>query len=143
MDDHIMSMHLLELEEYYFTHIQILTNPQHDPEHNINKYDLSTEVNLIKSRQQQREYRLELSISNTQGYQKYNIPYHINLSMIGYFTIHPDIPQHQWDDFIATNGTMMLYSAARELVLSNTSRSVWGAFLLPTVTFDEFQESWS
>ena len=104
------------------------------------EYDMSAKLRMLKPSDSATHYSLEFALSNSEDYQRCNLPYGVNLFMIGHFTIHPDIPENEWDDLVANNGTMMLHSAARELVLSMTSRCSWGSFLLPTITVDELYQ---
>lgn len=60
----------------------------------------------------------------------------------GEFEIHPDFPAEKTEDLVKMNGGAILYAAARELILTLTSRSAHGPFEIPTIDARMFlQES--
>lgn len=65
-----------------------------------------------------------------------NFPYKFEVAMLGIFD-GSKLPEEKREQLVAVNGASLLYSSARELLISLTSRSVGGAVLLPTVQFTD------
>jgi preprotein translocase subunit SecB len=60
-------------------------------------------------------------------------PYLIELIAVGFFEVNSD-----WPDpikLLEINGATILYSAAREFLITITSRGPWGAIPLPATSF--------
>lgn len=66
-------------------------------------------------------------------------PYKLEIELLGVFD-GERLSEEKRDALVAVNGASLLYGAAREIVLGLTSRSLMGAVLLPSVTFESFGE---
>ena len=64
---------------------------------------------------------------------KYFFPYAIHLVVVGLFTIDKKFPDHE--KLLRVTGASMLYSAAREFIITVTSRGPWSEVIIPTVSF--------
>jgi preprotein translocase subunit SecB len=62
-----------------------------------------------------------------------------SIAVRGIFEIHPGFPENRREELIRVTGASILYGAVREMILNITSRSLKGAFLVPTVSFVEAQ----
>lgn len=75
----------------------------------------------------------EIAIENTVGKR---CPYTIDIELQGFFTIDPRFAKpREREDIVLVNGASILYGAIREMVLTITSRSIFGAMQLPTMDF--------
>ncbi len=66
-------------------------------------------------------------------------PYNITISMVAEY--HWNGPANTWKDVakvVGVSGCSMIYGHCRELILLLTGRSVHGTFLLPAVSFQDF-----
>lgn len=61
--------------------------------------------------------------------------YEAEITVQGKVEIDEAFPQDRKEQLALVNGFSLLYSAAREMLLSVTVRSVYGAVTLPTVSF--------
>lgn len=64
-------------------------------------------------------------------------PYEINLLVVGHFSGDPAAASEK--DFVnqvVISGPNLLYGAARERIMSMTTRSAWGEYILPAVVFE-------
>ncbi len=64
-----------------------------------------------------------------------DLPYEIRLHVIGYFQLDPEFEHKDLEHLVQVNGASVLYSAARDFVLTLTSRGPWGPLMLPTINF--------
>lgn len=64
-------------------------------------------------------------------------PYQFALQCIGEFEIDSDCPDEKAAILAAVNGASVLYSACRELLIDQTSKSAHGSLTLPTIRFEE------
>lgn len=97
---------------------------------------LTTKVNTAKSNEDDRQYRVGLQISCSQGEGDF-VPYSIEAELVGFFEVDANIPQEKIGDIVSVNAPAVLYSAARELVLLVTGRGPFPPFLLPCSTFTD------
>ena len=62
-------------------------------------------------------------------------PYDFKIVLVGYFSTHPQLPEQARAVMVKVNAASLLYSAARELLLSATMRGAFPGVVLPTVVF--------
>jgi preprotein translocase subunit SecB len=93
------------------------------------------EVRLVRA--EERLWRCDLTVKcgSPQKVKKSDLPYSLEVGFVGYFRLADSIPDEHADKLVRVNGPALLYSAAREVVLTLTSRSPGPSFLLPSVTF--------
>jgi preprotein translocase subunit SecB len=82
-----------------------------------------------------------LTVSFKRKVKKPPVPYSGTLKIAGFFSVDPSVPKEKMETLLMVNGLSMLYSSAREHVLSVTSRGPWGPFYLPTVSFNPNADS--
>lgn len=63
--------------------------------------------------------------------------YTIDLWLWGFFRISSNFPVQSAEQLVRINGPALLYSVARDMVTTATSRGPYAPLLLPTVTFGE------
>lgn len=128
----------LQLERYFFTRTVANANPGFDPVAAGNAgdvdRDVDVQVHLFRNDADPHEYQLTLAIVPVQVGDA-SPPYELEVEVIGFFTVNPSFERPDIDRLVQVNGASLLYSAAREYVMTVTSRGPWGPFLLPTVNF--------
>ena len=68
-------------------------------------------------------------------------PYDIEMEMMGVFDTN-DLPESKRDVLLLVNGSSMLYSAMREMLLTITQRCMHGPVLLPSVSFVRLEKDY-
>lgn len=63
-------------------------------------------------------------------------PYDIDLLIVGHFSGDPSLDPKEFAEQTVMSGPNILYGAARERIMSLTSRSAWGEYVLPAVVFE-------
>lgn len=63
-------------------------------------------------------------------------PYDIDLLIVGNFSGDPSLDPKEFAEQAVMSGPNILYGAARERIMSLTSRSAWGEYILPAVVFE-------
>lgn len=70
-----------------------------------------------------------------------NYPYEFHVELFGMFECAKELPPPlDAERLVGINGTSILYGVAREMLLSITDKGMWGGFLLPTMSFTDYQE---
>jgi preprotein translocase subunit SecB len=62
-------------------------------------------------------------------------PYQLEIQVVGFFEVAADFPAENMEKLVGITGSSLLYSAAREFILTITSRGPWPAIFLPTITY--------
>lgn len=125
----------LVLKEYFFPVFQVVALPKFSADRDVSDLEYSVDVGLLKA-EKGNEYQLSVEI-RTADFEKSdeNQPsYDINLVALGIFEVNPKWPEPE--KLVKINGASILYSAAREFLITITSRGPWGAVTLPTVSFN-------
>jgi preprotein translocase subunit SecB len=130
----------LILLEYCFPVVQVVANPNINPEANIKATQYDIEVGLAKSENDE-VYQVTVDIASIDDQQEgeQGVPYNIHLVALGHFKVHPEWPDP--DKMVSVNGASILYSAAREFLITITSRGPWGQISLPTKSFNQLKEA--
>ncbi len=122
----------LLLEEYFFPVVQVVANST-PPEEDI-KLNFDINVSLRENENEEEKlYQVAVDIHSTEEVEASKQPYTIHIVAIGIFSVaseFPDIPK-----LLHITGSSMLYSAAREFLITITSRGPWDAISLPTFSF--------
>lgn len=69
-----------------------------------------------------------------------NTPYAIKLDMYGFFQVPEGMPEEIREKIVKTNGTSILYGAAREIIKEMTGRGEFRSILIPTASFAELRK---
>lgn len=64
-----------------------------------------------------------------------NTPYSIKMEMFGYFQVPDEMPEELREKMVKTNGSSILYGAAREIIREMTARGIYRKIYFPTVSF--------
>ncbi|MBX3277616.1 MAG: protein-export chaperone SecB [Acidobacteria bacterium] len=79
-------------------------------------------------------WRSELTIESKEAAGR-RLPYGFRIKYVGFFEVVPQYPSDKVELMVRTNAPALLYSAARETLLTLTARGPVPALILPTVTF--------
>jgi preprotein translocase subunit SecB len=122
----------LQLKHYFIEHFQITAHK----EFNRNKTPkmisdkLKSDVKFLANSKNSKLWQVRLNILFKPD-DIDNFPYDFNLSLVGFFEV--DDPKRK--DIVYINAPAMLYSAAREIIVTITGRGPWGSVILPSVNF--------
>lgn len=124
----------LALIEYCFPVAQVVANPEREIDSDINYIQFDAEVGLSESADGGL-YQVTVEITSIEPMEtdKGKNPYDIHVVALGHFKVHPDWPDPE--KLVRINGASILYSAAREFIITITSRGPWGAITIPTKSF--------
>jgi len=126
----------IKLEEYFFPVVQVVADPSAEEEDQGFKY--KAEVSLSHNEEEDL-YQVAVEISSIPEGKDQKQHYTINLVVIGLFRVASDFPNI--GKLLYVNGSSILYGAAREFLITITSRGPWEALRLPTHSFLEQYES--
>lgn len=123
----------LQLDEYFFPHVQVTADPQAgEPDDSNMEYNVV--VSIVKDgNEKNHQYQVALQISSNPETEEKRQPYFIDIVAIGFFRVHPDWPDPE--KLLNINGASILYSAAREFIITITARGPWGPEMLPAISF--------
>jgi preprotein translocase subunit SecB len=125
----------LQLEMHYFTKVMIEADPCFQPKNDEDQhFGVATKVDLMQHREDPRRWQVVLDI-RTEAPEGKIIPYKVDLQAVGFFTVAPDFEEAKMPKLVHANGTAILYSSAREFLLTITGRGPWPAVYLPTTNF--------
>lgn len=122
----------LEIVDYFFPHIQVTADPLFDAK---SSSALQYEVKSTVDKEDQNGlYQVVVEISSFPENDEIHQAYTVQLVVVGIFRIadqdHPDP-----EKLLKITGASILYSAAREFLITITSRGPWLKTVLPTVSF--------
>jgi preprotein translocase subunit SecB len=137
-DNTALQLSPLQLNKYFIKELHFAVKGDFD-----GKYDqtaefpypqLSARVSHTQSEQNPREWRLELTLESDDS-QSEKFPYTLKIILVGYFTVIEEYPSERANMLAHVNGPSLLYSAAREALVTITGRSGFPAIVLPSVMF--------
>ncbi len=123
---------LLQLKEYFFPVVQVVANATFNDKNDAVETTYNIEPSLVKS-DENNLYQIAIDISSSADDEQDKLPYVVHIVAVGIFEINPE-----WDEpekLLYINGSSILYSAAREFLITITSRGPWDALYLPSVSF--------
>jgi preprotein translocase subunit SecB len=124
----------LQLKHYFLDELsfKVKKNRKPVPMIKLEPGQLHIEVGFGDRESKAGERICELSIS-LDPHAKRSLPFDLRVSMLGWFAVDSE------DDFseslFQTNAPSVLFSAARELIMTVTGRSILWSIMLPTVIF--------
>lgn len=121
----------LIVKEYFFPFVQVSADPDITSEESA-VMDFETKVAVDKD-PDNNTYQVTLEITAMPEDETKRIPYAIHLIVVGMFSV-----DEKWPDpekLLKVNGASILYSAAREFIITVTSRGPWPPTTLPTISF--------
>jgi preprotein translocase subunit SecB len=98
--------------------------------------DVEINNELVQMKNDKDGYAVILNI-DIKAPENKNTPYAIKLEMYGYFKVPQKMPEESRDKIVKTNGTSILYGAAREIIREMTARGGYRPILIPTESFAE------
>jgi preprotein translocase subunit SecB len=103
-------------------------------------YDYEFQVGLVQSEENPLDFQAELSIKTKEkeGCLK---GYDIDLRVVGLFRLDESWPQEKREEALRILCPTMLYSSAREFLLSVTQRGPYPPVYLPTVSFQNLRDA--
>lgn len=107
---------------------------QYDPTASFTYPKLLATVNRVQSESQSRDWRFELTVESDDA-SSVEFPYSLEIVLVGEFTVAEGYPDERAELLARVNGPSLLYSAAREALVTITSRSGFPAIVLPSVLF--------
>lgn len=93
------------------------------------------EIRIVDAGEKLWRCDLTVKCGDPRKVKKSELPYSLEVGFVGLIRIAGSIPEDHAEQLVRVNGPALLYSAAREVVLTLTSRSPGPPFLLPSVTF--------
>ncbi|HEV7375950.1 MAG TPA: protein-export chaperone SecB [Pyrinomonadaceae bacterium] len=131
-----MQLSRLALDDYFIKALSFALSSGFDQDREegseVEPPDLKVRSRLqhLKNKQWRCELRVELP-SDPAG----KFPYAFGLTLVGLFSIEKELSPDSDETLARSNAPAVLFSAAREVLASVSSRSGFPPFLLPTVTF--------
>ena len=125
----------LQLETYFYTKIYIdAGHPDGVSKDETTDVVVNTKTTIKQNIEYPDKWMVILNI-NTKTRDDKPIPYNIDIEVVGMFEIMSNLEAAKKEAMIRVNGASILYSAAREFILTITGRGPWNAWNLPTISF--------
>jgi len=127
----------LTVKNYFFPFVQVAADAEFDSSEGVPEIAFETKVAVEKAPDND-TYQVMLEITAFPENEKKKIPYSIHLIAVGLFSV-----SKEWEDpekLLKINGASILYSSAREFIITITSRGPWPPVLLPTISFIPAEE---
>jgi preprotein translocase subunit SecB len=127
----------LQLRRYFVTEISLTANREFDAkkEVKLGDGDLDVSPSFLMTENDPRQWQITLRIKQQPGRPDANAPYYFTLEMVGFFRVADDFPAEKVEWLVNTNGTSVLYSAAREVLRAAMAQGPYVQILLPTASF--------
>lgn len=120
---------------YFVNDLTLSTSHHYDAEKpsDVSLDDLEVESSILPP-SSDGDWIVVLSVEQHSPISK-NSPYSFSLQMWGYFEVVPGVPRERAEQLVLTNGSSILFAAAREIVRDMTSKGPYPPLLLPTLSF--------
>lgn len=124
----------LQLKTHFFPviRLQAMAGGKKDGPTTFNR-----EVGISPLPGKQNEWQLELTIKIASTDKTNPYIYDIEIQTIGIVELIVEVPSDDRQKLAVVNGLSILYGAVREMVINLTSRSPYGALMLPTISFTD------
>lgn len=135
-----MGLSPLQLLNYFFEEVSVKTNPDYKESLDgiLQGFNVTFESGENKNDPLLRRFILKIEQKR-----KPELPYELKIGMIGIFRIDEGFAARKKPDelevLLNANCPSMLYSAARETILTLTGRCPHQPYLLPSISFANFQ----
>lgn len=98
---------------------------------------ISTDITVHFGQNKKDPLRFRVALQVTSHEADKDDPYTFDIQLVGYFSLKDGVkPFPGMDIFVQRNAVMILYSTAREVISSVTSRGPFPALMLPTLSFN-------
>jgi preprotein translocase subunit SecB len=125
----------LQLETYYFTKVAVSADPCYEPQEEVPpSMTIDTNVGLGQHNDEPNRWMVSLGVHAKSPDEK-PIPYKMDLEVVGIFRVDSGVEKARAPFLVQANGAAILYSAAREYLLTITGRGPWSPITLPTTNF--------
>jgi len=126
----------LRLERYFYTKIVCLANPEFKPanEGQTANIEFQSHSQVMRHAEDERRWQVVLDLK-TPTLEESGSPYELDFQIVGFFQVSNDYPADNMEKLVGINGTSMLYSSARDFVMTISSRGPWPPIFLPTVSY--------
>lgn len=127
---------LINCTNYFVTEMSLSSSSTYDPEKdsNLELADLRVESDLSLVKPDEPLWAVALSVDQNVTAEK-NAPYNFLVRLVGFFTIVEGVPKERIEKLLLTNGSSILFAAAREILRDMTSKGPYPPLLLPTLSF--------
>lgn len=122
----------LELKKYFFPFVQVTADDEYEPSEKEITPNFEVKTSLEHDEANQ-VYQVVIEIVVEPEDEESKIPYSIHLIAVGLFFVNADFPDPE--KLLRITGASMLYSAAREFIITVTSRGPWPHVIIPTISF--------
>ena len=116
---------VLQLTRHFFTEVLVRTNPSEEPLSASEEYNITIQSSK-ETLDAQGLWHLAVTVVLGESKKESPARYTARLTVHGYFTLHPDVPEDKRSKIVRANGGALLLSAAREMLIAVTSRSAHG-----------------
>jgi preprotein translocase subunit SecB len=132
----MMSCHIahVKLLDYFVKSFSFETNMKCEKEKPRDLSDVTIQNNWRPLKKHKNRYAVFLNMEMRAPEGK-NTPYAIKMEMFGYFQVPEEMPEELREKMVKTNGSSILYGAAREIIREMTSRGIFRKIYFPTVSF--------
>jgi len=137
-----MSKSPLRLEKYFYTEVTLKANPNFKPEDfKDGKIDFTCKSNIKvgTSKNNPHEFQVILNVK-LEPMDERPLPYDASLEIVGFFNVDTGVSAETASDLARVTGASILYSSAREFLLTLMSRGPWEPLMLPTMSFTELAQ---
>lgn len=127
----------LALEVYYLKELRFKVNDKPKENSSITGFDdveIDVGVDIKINNDNPLRWRCELLIKSKKDPQL-NLPYTFKVKYVGFFEVSESFPSERVELLVESNAPAILYSAAREMLVSITGRGLFPAILIPSLTF--------
>jgi len=125
----------LQLELHYFSKVMVEADPCFQPKDDEDQLlRINTQVELMQHREDPLRWQVILNVK-TEAPEGQTMPYKVDLQAVGFFVVAPEVEEVRRPKLVRANGAAILYSSAREFLLTITGRGPWPPVYLPTTNF--------
>jgi len=124
---------VLQLKEYFFPYVEVAADHTITEASDGGKSNFMVRVDTSRIEGVDDEFQVTLQIISRPESEEIKQFYAIKLITVGFFKVSKNWPDI--DKLLRVTGASMLYSSAREFLITITSRGPWGAIMLPTASF--------
>jgi len=132
-----MQKSLLNVEDYFFTLVEIKANPDFDAESDNTAINIKTDFKFRQGKADSSNWQVVLTITLS-GNGEQEVPYEGVMEAVGLFKFpngSKALDEKKVLQIIGANGPAILYTAARELFLTVAGRGPWEPPCWPAVNF--------
>lgn len=121
----------LEISSYFYPAVTVAADAEFEPGKDTATPNIEVKVSVDHVENNTYQVGLEIALGPENDEKRQ--PYAIELIAIGIFHVDPDFPDPE--KLLRLNGAAILYGAAREFIITITSRGPWGPVTIPSISF--------